>query len=104
MAEYIDRKEVFGRYEEEQRKNGPWSFRELISSIPAADVAPVKHGHWIVWEPPEELKHMIPSYFCSVCNKNSAFVVDGLEPIPPTLFNRLIYSFCPHCGAKMDEK
>ena len=46
MNEYIDREEVFKAYEEEQRKSGPWSFKDLINSVPAADVAPVKRGKW----------------------------------------------------------
>lgn len=77
--------------------------QEEVDEIPTEDAAIVRHGRWIVWEPPEELKYrMTPSYVCSVCERNSAFLLDGLEPIPPQLFNRLIYHYCPHCGAKMD--
>jgi len=80
-----------------------WLTEEFeVYDSPVEDAAPLVHGYWITWVPPEELKHMVPSYVCSVCNKNAAFVVDGIEPVPPQLFNRLIYRYCPHCGAKMD--
>ena len=53
-----------------------------INEQPAADVAPVKHGHWNV------------GYFhdrvCSCCTHPS----NNLDDYP--------YKFCPHCGAKMD--
>lgn len=92
MAEYIDREEVFGRYEEEQRRNGPWSFRELISSIPAADVAPVKRGKWIFKRTEYPL---FICYECSVCGKMRVFV-DG------TPYTHNMY-YCPECGAKMEN-
>ena len=55
-----------------------------ISSLPAADVAPVKHGHWVK-EKPDVLIH----WHCSVC-KNCYYLE---EPNA---------NYCPHCGAKMD--
>lgn len=89
MAEYIDREEVFGRYEEEQRKNGPWSFRELISSIPAADVAPVKRGKWI-----NTYIRDIHHLKCSECGEYT-------ESIWHANFD---YKYCPNCGAMMTDE
>lgn len=51
-----------------------------INEQPAADVAPVRHGHWIYGE------YDIPH--CSEC---------GHEIKP-----NCISAFCPNCGAKMD--
>ena len=48
MDDYISRQAVLDAYNEEQRRNGPWRFETLIESVPAADVAPVRHGRWIV--------------------------------------------------------
>lgn len=74
---------------------------DIVKGAPTASL--IVHGSWIVWKPPEDMKHMIPSYYCSVCKKNAAFVTGDMEPIPPQLFNRLIYHYCPHCGAKMGK-
>ena len=59
-----------------------------IAEIPAADVAPVVHGHWV------EKELFIPwcdddvdiIYECSCCRTESG----GTSP------------YCPNCGAKMD--
>lgn len=58
--------------------------------VPAADVAPVKHGKWI--------EYQIPHYFkCSECKCTVPYVkavlIDGKRK----------YNYCPACGAKMDE-
>ena len=61
-----------------------------IDEIPAADVAPVRHGHWIEqenWAPDDYY------YTCSACGEDYN-TIDGTPD----------YNFCPHCGAKMDEK
>ena len=50
--------------------------------IPAADVAPVKHGHWVK-EKPDVLIH----WHCSVCK--NCYYLD--EPNA---------NYCPNCGAK----
>lgn len=55
-------------------------FYVIPKDTPAADVAPVKHGHWIYGE------YDIPH--CSEC---------GSEVMPNN-----ISLFCPSCGAKMD--
>ena len=95
MPKYINANS-FLEYEENRCKNfppliGTCSFdnatlREELANFFAADVEPVKHGHWtetvIPWE--------VPDYdcVCSLCGKS------GLP----------IYNFCPNCGAKMDEE
>lgn len=63
--------------------------REVIKSVPAADVAPVVHAEWqplwfddedrMLGEPPSD-------YMCSNCKIISADDSD----------------YCPHCGALMD--
>lgn len=60
----------------------PEEFAEYLDEIPAADVAPVKHGHWEV------------GYFndrvCSYCLH------------PDNNLNDFPHTYCPHCGAKMN--
>ena len=57
--------------------------------IPAADVAPVRHGRWI-----DRIDNDTPMHECSVCG---ARVVKGLYEYENP--NR----YCYHCGAKMEE-
>ena len=67
------------------------SFYDALQTIPSADVAPVRHGHWKEeegWSPDDYY------YTCSVCGEDYV-TIDGRTPD---------YNFCPHCGAKMDEE
>ena len=57
---------------------------EIVASAPAADVAPVRHGQWIY-----DKKVQRP--YCSVCK--GYFYGATNSPM----------SYCPNCGAKMDE-
>ena len=62
--------------------------RNLLGRVPAADVAPVRHG-W--WEPCfEDYRQQIEGNKCSACG----FEYYGTGPRH--------FSFCPGCGAKMD--
>ena len=61
---------------------------EWIESIPAADVAPVVHGHWTTE------CYNVP--ICSICGTYVSKDVYNSEDSTP--------NFCPHCGAKMDEE
>lgn len=67
-------------------------FSDILRRTPTADVAEVKHGEWeLDWEEIIEagkMKPKITAIYCSVCNVCS----DN------------IYSYCPHCGAKMGGK
>ena len=88
--EYIERNNVishkrpFTEFDE-----GGWSCKvqavavDDIQNIPAADVAPVRHGHW------EQGDIYDIGDVCSICQYDSL-----REPCK--------YKFCPNCGAKMD--
>ena len=56
----------------------------VLDEMPAADVAPVRHGCWVK-EKPDVLIH----WHCSVCEK--CYFLE--EPNA---------DYCPRCGAKMD--
>ena len=60
------------------------SFYDALQTIPAADVAPVRHGHWIN-----------ENFYthCSACGKMAIYDKYGQE---------FESDYCPHCGAKMD--
>ena len=53
-----------------------------ISSLPAADVAPVRHGEW------QEINGI---FRCSLCEYS--FEHEGYQHF---------FNYCPNCGAKMD--
>ena len=82
-------------------------FIDDINNQPSADVAPVRHGHWIYQSSrkfintdvsEEKLQKEILGYGgrvvlnlqCSVCRKVTM------------VCNSISYEYCPHCGAKMD--
>ena len=59
----------------------------IAGSVPAADVAPVKHGRWV--SVPYKLARV-----CSVCNRD--------EPYKFADIDADVYDYCPNCGARMD--
>ncbi len=68
------------------------SFYDALQTIPSADVAPVRHGRWYYsYTTITEVK----MYICSRCRSERA--IDKYDNIEE-------YEYCPHCGAKMDEK
>lgn len=87
MAEYIERRkavEWFMAFVHMGEDNIPAEtvVSDLRHAIPAADVAPVRHGEWIA---NYEYEDFIDAD-CSVCGKRSDFM----------------YKYCPFCGARMD--
>ena len=58
----------------------------IVESAPTVDAEPVKHGHWISRYHDENGCN----YYTHICSKCS--------------FETLMRNtYCPHCGAKMDE-
>ena len=83
MAEYIDREAALMKLMQDgcSAKN-----LQSISDMPAADVAPVRHGRWV-----EKEKYTFGiMYDCSLCENR-------------ILDNGHSWNYCPNCGAKMDE-
>ena len=92
MAEYIERKDLLELYRMDDpilNKNGHVPLpviRQNIMDIPAADVAPVRHGWWT-----EQEKYTFGTmYDCSICGNR---ILDNGHP----------WNYCPNCGAKMDR-
>lgn len=92
MAEYIEREDLLELYRMDDpvlNKNGHVPLpviRQNIMDIPAADVAPVRHGQW------ETSSDRPDSLICSVCK--CGFDMWKHDP----------HNFCPNCGAKMDKE
>ena len=78
--EYIEREALVERLKKEEC-DCEWLW--AILDIPAADVVPVRHGHWIY-----------ENFYthCSVCGKMAIYDKYGQEAES---------DYCPRCGAKM---
>ena len=93
MAEYINREVALRicdkEYQERLRMRDycgdtvAWNIGGEIKSIPAADVAPVRHGRW---KEPYDGFHDRTEIVCSCCGRTG----------------QKHFNYCPMCGAKMD--
>ena len=104
MKEYIERAAVEKFIEDglnnpDKNKAFGHDAIEIMAEIhymPAADVAPVRHGRWIEDErtyPGPGLKNNL----CSVCGEIAGSWKEGLEPGRK-------WAYCPNCGALMEGK
>lgn len=64
------------------------AIQDTLVDIPAADVAEVKHGKWMLEREPNGKPYC---YHCSVCDNDYHFI--GIKTQ---------YHYCPNCGARMD--
>lgn len=88
MTEYICKQDAVDAIHEFpmfMECNEIYIYQKRIEKIPAADVAPVRHGRWIRYTGMGKVQWM-----CSEC---------GAEEKNPKVAN-----YCYHCGAKMDGK
>ena len=102
MSNYIDRKALIEATEETQFTMSHFpnkdqcdganmarrTFARIFRTIPAADVAPVRHGRWIRHGKPNERLQQYEVLFwsCSHCGQ----------------IERNMTPYCCSCGAKMD--
>ena len=90
MDEYIEREDLLELYRMDNpvlNENGHVPLpviRQNIMDIPAADVAPVRHGRWECNKP------------CPVCGG------DRFEGLDADIWADWEPPYCPNCGAKMD--
>ena len=87
MAEYIEREALRDALYDADAIT--MSGVKILNQFPVADVAPVRHGRWV--SVPHKLARV-----CSVCNRD--------EPYKFADIDADVYSYCPHCGAKMDKE
>lgn len=102
MDEYIDRRKLEEAFdnadpdvcESDLDGHSDWWFgrenvRDVIRGVPAADVAPVRHGRWVLLD-----ECYNEGVYCSACHK---------KVYKKCYANQKIKSkFCPNCGARMD--
>ena len=72
-------------------------FKKAIKKIPKgiiADVAPVRHGRWIMKKTSAGVSYTV----CSYCNTS----VKYNDEYGTVIMNLKGANYCPNCGAKMD--
>ena len=88
MSDYIEREEALRIIESCAGWSNPLEAAyEDIQALPAADVAPVRHGRWIPSDYTGDC-----CYACSECGfERDAYLLD-------------VGDYCPACGARMDKE
>ena len=95
MKDYIERAAAVDMFTAAE-KEGPGAdfpvIKRMLANLPAADVAPVRHGRWLTTDAyPHHL-------YCSVCYKTYAKNAKWVNELDlPT-------NYCPNCGARMDKE
>ena len=89
MAEYIERKDAVDAvldvyYDTPDIDLSGEKFEAAILKIPAADVAPVRHGEWEIVVGSNGNEYMV----CTCCRVSQDLTG--------------VFTYCPNCGAKMD--
>ena len=69
-------------------------FAKEIEAIPAADVEPVRHGHWY---------NRGGRFRCSVCDNKALLKDIGGTGGWSHEYEQQKSPYCPNCGAKMDD-
>lgn len=91
VAEYIDRGTAIAKLTalEVTEPNATMvDAKRVLADTPAADVAPVLHGRWILEREPNGKPYC---FHCSVCDSDYHYI--GIMAVS---------DYCPNCGAKMD--
>lgn len=84
MSDYIKREDALKQFDYyDLSEYLTTQIRGMLMDVPSADVAPVRHGRWVVIDAEEPRR-----YGCSKCKRLSWHMEN----------------YCPNCGAKMDEE
>lgn len=90
MAEYIEREEIYKRWNAMPAPASVASLSAAIQQTPAADVARVRHGRWVE---PARLYYGAKQYECSLCYSDTFWKKHSITEK---------YPHCPNCGCRMD--
>ena len=83
IAKYVDEMSKHPSTKDNEYYDALMDAEDAIDDLPSADVAPVRHGRWVVIDAEEPRR-----YGCSECKRLSW----NLE------------NYCANCGARMDEE
>ena len=120
MAEYIKREAALdaitnlaGKAPTCSAYETAWKSARALKKIPAADVAPVVHGRWLLQANNERTNYRWNvTAECSECCDEKKEIWAGFFPNVPDWLARdvalesaksvKLSNYCPNCGAKMD--
>lgn len=125
MAEYIEREAISEEIRKYYYKNPPnFSYGEgfdrgldraqrAILDAPAADVAPVRHGRWILQANNERTNYRwnVTAECSECCDEKKEIWAGFFHNVPDWLARDAalesaksvkLSNYCPNCGAKMD--
>lgn len=92
-GDYIER-DIVATFVEECGCSPKWIAKRIRNqeAFPAADVAPVRHSHWIPATASKNQNDTVNVFVCSNCHHftQSKFVKT--------------WNYCPNCGARMDKE
>ena len=98
MTEYVTKEQVIDWFRPYGHMDESIPYETMVSDLrgmPAADVAPVRHGRWIsLTECANE------GVYCSICKKK--VWKSDYAWCSKRSRNKLRSNYCPNCGAKMD--
>ena len=97
MSDYISREAALTELQNPELFNVSPRFLQILRDLPAADVAPVRHGRWeCVYDDNTGETDITCSHCKNTRTVNGCFVsTDGKS----CYFED---DYCPNCGAKMD--
>lgn len=72
-------------------------FEERLVSMPTIEAEPVKHGRWIIRDNPGTGWYRVT---CSECGEDVTSTVPVIGFFPNA---KVVWDYCPYCGARMDE-
>ena len=119
MAEYIKREAALHEIERREvlmvgdKRISVDAMKSFIKNRPAADVAPVVHGRWIMEVHDERVNYRWNvTAECSECCDEQKEIWAGFFPnVPPCIARDValisaesvkLSNYCPNCGARMD--
>ena len=116
MDEYVTKEQVIDWYRPYGQTDEPIPFENLVSDLrdmKAADVAPVRHGRWILEVHDERVNYRwnVTAECSECCNEKKeiwagffAYIVPSIaRSVALTSAKRVkLSNYCPNCGAKMD--
>ena len=72
-------------------------FEDTLILTPTVDAEPVRQGQWIIKDDPDTEWYQIT---CSECGEDVTSTAPCIGFFPNA---RVLWDYCPYCGAKMDE-